>query len=73
MMVKANELPGGQEMLNLLQHHSRAVFPAGAPPWYPQWSDAVYTNIHSAAAGQETVKQAIQNIVQTVNQLRQNG
>ncbi len=73
MMVKANELPGGQTMLNLLQHHSRAVFPAGAPPWYPQWSDAVYTNIHSAAAGQETVKQAIANIVQTVNQLRQNG
>jgi multiple sugar transport system substrate-binding protein len=60
-------------MLNILQHHAAAVFPAGAPPWYPQWSSAVYTNIHAAAAGQETVKQAITNIVNTVNQLRTTG
>lgn len=73
LMVKSGQMPGGQEMLNMLEHTSAPVFPAGAPPWYPQWSSAVYTNLHAAAAGQETVKQAITNIVNTVNQLRTTG
>lgn len=73
LMVKAGQMPGGREMLNMLEHTAAPVFPAGAPPWYPQWSSAVYTNLHAAAAGQETVKQAIANIVNTVNQLRTTG
>ena len=47
------------------------VFPGpGAPPWYSQFSNAVYTNIHQAAAGAETVQQAVTNIANQVNQLK---
>jgi multiple sugar transport system substrate-binding protein len=48
----------------------QSVFPDGEPPWYSQFSNAVYTNIHSAALGTETVKQAINAIAATVNNLR---
>jgi len=61
-----------QTMYDLFSNHSRAVFPQGAPPWYSQFSNAVYTNIHSAALGQETVAQAIAAITSTVNNLNQN-
>lgn len=70
MLVKAKGVPDGSMLLNLLKNHSRPVFPQGAPPWYPQWSSAVYTNIHAAALGQETVATAIKNIVNEVNNLR---
>jgi multiple sugar transport system substrate-binding protein len=70
MLIKAHRLDQGPMLVNLLEHHARPVFPEGAPPWYPQWSNAVYTNIHEAAAGQETVAQAIHNIAATVNSLR---
>jgi multiple sugar transport system substrate-binding protein len=53
-----------------LAHSTQPVFPNGAPPWYPTFSQAVYTNIHQAAAGNETVATAIKNILSTVNQLR---
>lgn len=53
-----------------LASNVQPVFPNGEPPWYAQFSNAVYTNIHSAAAGQETVKQAINTIASTVNSLR---
>ena len=43
--------------------------PAGAPPWYPNFSNAVYTNLHSAAAGQESVASAISAIASEVNSL----
>ena len=33
---------------------SKPVFAGGAPPWYPQFSNAVYTNLHAAAAGSMT-------------------
>lgn len=59
-------------MYNLFQEHSKPIFPDGAPPWYGQFSNAVYTNIHSAALGQETVAQAVQAIANIVNQLNQN-
>lgn len=45
------------------------VFPQGGPPWYAQFSNAVYTNIHNAALGSETVAQAISSIANTVTQL----
>ena len=55
-------LADGRELMTLLGT-SRAEFPGpGAPPWYPQFSNAVYTNIHQAAAGSETVAQAVNNI-----------
>lgn len=60
---------GEQEIIKLFKV-SRAEFPGpGAPPWYPQFSNAVYTNIHQAAAGSETVAQAVSAIASEVQQL----
>lgn len=56
---------GTTELSKLLQH-SQAVFQNGAPAWYSQFSDAVHTNIHAAAAGQESVAAAIKAIAQVV-------
>ncbi len=58
---------GGINELSVLLQHSKPVFPNGAPPWYSRFSNAVYTNIHSAAAGQESVASAINAIAQVVN------
>ncbi len=69
-LVKSNKVPGAAELAQLAEHHSRAIFPAGAPPWYPAFSNAVYTNIHSAAAGQESVASAIKAIAAQVASLR---
>jgi len=63
-----NTAAQGAELLKLFRDHSRPVFPGGPPPWYPTFSDAVFTNIHSAALGQKTVAQAIQEIASTVHQ-----
>jgi len=65
-LVKSHKVPGAAEMATLVEKHSRAIFPAGAPPWYPAFSNAVYTNLHSAAAGQESVSSAIQAIASQV-------
>ena len=64
--------PGvGQPKLDTLAvRHARPVFPCGAPPWYPQFSDAVNTNIHAAASGQKSVAAAVQAIYSTVQSLR---
>ena len=69
-LVKSGRVPGAAELASLAEHHSRAIFPAGAPPWYPAFSNAVYTNLHSAAAGQETVASAIKNIASQVASLK---
>ena len=61
--------PGAATLASLLENHARAIFPAGAPPWYSQFSNAVYTNIHSAAAGSESVASAINAIASTVKGL----
>lgn len=57
---------GGVSELSTLLRHSQSVFQNGAPPWYSQFSNAVNTNIHSAAAGQESVAGAINAIAQVV-------
>jgi len=69
ILVKSGKVPGAAELAQLAEHHSRAIFPAGAPPWYPAFSNAVYTNLHSAAAGQETVASAIKAIAAQVSSL----
>ena len=51
----------------ILKAHAQPPFPNGAPPWYVQFSAAVQTNIHQAAAGQETVAQAVSAIADQVN------
>lgn len=68
-LVKSGRVPGAAELATLVEHHSRAIFPAGAPPWYPAFSNAVYTNLHSAASGQETVASAISAIASQVSSL----
>ena len=49
MAAKGN-LVGGDQLSAMLAT-SKPVFPGGAPPWYPQFSNSVYTNLHAAAAG----------------------
>lgn len=66
---KNDEVTQTSFLIDLFKNYSRAVFPEGSPPWYAQFSNAAYTNIHSAIAGNETVDQAIQRIVRTVNSL----
>jgi multiple sugar transport system substrate-binding protein len=69
--MKANDqATNASQMIPLFQNNSTPAFPeSGPPPWYPQFSNAVYSNIHSAALGQMTVDQAIQAIADTVNKL----
>ena len=68
-LVASHKVPGAGTLAALLEHHSRAIFPAGAPPWYAQFSNAVYTNIHSAASGSESVSAAVSAIANTVKGL----
>lgn len=69
LLAASGKVPGAASLVNLVENHGRAVFPAGAPPWYPNFSNAVYTNLHSAAAGQESVASAISAIASEVNSL----
>jgi len=70
LLAKSGKVAGSQELLTLLKT-SRAQFPGpGAPPWYAQFSNAVYTNIHQAASGSETVQQAVTNIANQVSSLK---
>jgi multiple sugar transport system substrate-binding protein len=68
-LVASGKVPGAATLASLLEHHAQPIFPAGAPPWYAQFSNAVYTNIHSAAAGSESVAAAIKAIDSTVSSL----
>jgi multiple sugar transport system substrate-binding protein len=71
MLTQANKVVQGKELVDLFKNHSAPVFKNGGPSWYSQFSSAVYTNIHSAALGQEAVDQAVKAIANTVNQLNQ--
>jgi multiple sugar transport system substrate-binding protein len=73
LMVKAGNIAQASQLATILQAHAKAPFPNGAPPWYVQFSAAVQTNIHEAAAGQETVAQAVSAIASQVNQLKSSG
>lgn len=68
-LVADKNLAGGQQLSEMFSSTAKPVFPKGAPPWYPQFSTAVYTNIHAAAAGQMSVDAAIKAIVNTVSGL----
>lgn len=68
-LTKSGKVPGAGALQALLEHHAKPIFPAGAPPWYSQFSNAVYTNLHQAAAGSETVAAAIKAIVSEVKSL----
>jgi multiple sugar transport system substrate-binding protein len=68
-LVKSGKVPGAAELESLLENHAKPIFPAGAPPWYSQFSNAVYTNIHQAASGGESVAAAISAIASQVKSL----
>ena len=67
-MTSSGNLVYGQELSDMLAE-SKPVFPAGAPTWYPQFSNAVYTNLHAAATGSMTVEAAIAAIGDTATKL----
>jgi multiple sugar transport system substrate-binding protein len=67
-LTASGDLVGGTELATLLKS-SKPVFPDGAPVWYPQFSNAVYTNLHAAATGSMTVDAAIKAIAQEATTL----
>lgn len=67
-LTASGDLVGGEALAPLLKG-SKPVFEGGAPAWYPQFSDAVYTNLHAAAAGSSSVEQAIEAIAATADKL----
>jgi multiple sugar transport system substrate-binding protein len=73
LMVKAGNIAQAGQLAAILKAHAQAPFPNGAPSWYVQFSAAVQTNIHEAAAGQETVQQAVSAIAAQVSQLESAG
>ncbi len=73
LLENAGNIGQASQLAAILAAHAKAPFPNGAPPWYVQFSAAVQTNIHEAAAGQETVAQAVTAIANTVNQLKASG
>ena len=73
LMIKANDVEQAAPLDAILKAHAQAPFPNGAPPWYVQFSAAVQTNIHEAAAGQETDAQAVSAIAAQVSSLKAAG
>jgi multiple sugar transport system substrate-binding protein len=67
-LTASGGLVGGTQLAALLKT-SKPVFPDGAPVWYPQFSSAVYTNLHAAATGSMTVDAAIKAIAAAANSL----
>jgi multiple sugar transport system substrate-binding protein len=73
LLIKAGNIAQASQLAAILKAHAQAPFPNGAPPWYVQFSAAVQTNIHEAAAGQESIQQAVNAIAAQVNQLKSSG
>ncbi|MGI4896466.1 MAG: hypothetical protein ACRYF3_15280, partial [Janthinobacterium lividum] len=67
-MTSGGNLVQGDVLTELLKS-SKPVFEGGAPAWYPQFSNAVYTNLHAAATGSMTVDAAMKAIADTADQL----
>jgi ABC-type glycerol-3-phosphate transport system substrate-binding protein len=72
-LVKKGALSGGKILSQLLQHSAQPAFPAGPPSWYPEFSRAVYSNLHAAAAGSMSVSAALNAIAGTARSLAKNG
>jgi multiple sugar transport system substrate-binding protein len=73
LLVNHGNSNGASQLDAILKANAQPPFPNGAPSWYVQFSAAVQTNIHQAAAGQETVAQAVQAIATEVNTLKSSG
>jgi multiple sugar transport system substrate-binding protein len=72
-LVDKGALSGGAILSKLLQHSAQPAFPAGSPSWYPEFSRAVYSNLHAAAAGSMSVPAALNAIASTARSLAKNG
>jgi ABC-type glycerol-3-phosphate transport system substrate-binding protein len=72
-LTERGSLIGGGQLATILKSSARAVFPDGAPAWYPQFSNAVYTNLHAAATGSLSVAAAIKAIGDTADRLANGG
>ena len=72
-LTARGNLIGGSQLATILKSSARPVFPEGAPSWYPQFSNAVYTNLHSAATGSQSVAAAIAAIASTASRLASGG
>jgi multiple sugar transport system substrate-binding protein len=72
-MASKGKLIGGDQLSEMLKSTSRPIFNGGAPSWYPQFSRAVYTNLHSAAAGGQSVDAAVKAIAATADRLSSSG
>jgi len=68
-LTQKGKLIGGAELAHLLKTSAKPVFPQGAPSWYPEFSRAVYTNLHAAATGSMSVGAAIKAIADQANSL----
>jgi multiple sugar transport system substrate-binding protein len=73
LLIKKGNIGDASQLAAILHAHAQAPFPNGAPSWYAQFSNAVQTNIHNAAAGQETVAQAVSAIASQAQQLKSSG
>ncbi len=73
LLIKAGNIAQASQLAAILRAHAKPPFPNGAPSWYVQFSAAVQTNIHEAAAGQETIQQAVSAIASTVSRLKSGG
>jgi multiple sugar transport system substrate-binding protein len=72
-LTARGNLISGSQLATFLKSSARPVFPAGAPSWYPQFSNAVYTNLHAAATGSVSVAGAVKAIADTANRLASGG
>lgn len=66
-LAQSGSLADGARLAAMLKT-AKPVFPEGAPTWYPTFSNAVYTNLHAAAAGSMSVADAIKAIGDVVAQ-----
>ena len=69
LLTNKGTLIAGAQLADMLKNTAKPVFPEGAPSWYPEFSRAVYTNLHAAATGSMSVADAIKAISDTANKL----
>jgi len=71
-LAQAGSLADGERLAAMLAT-ATPVFPEGAPAWYPTFSNAVYTNLHAAAAGSMSVADAISAIAAVADEQASEG